>query len=763
MTAEGTARSPDPASRVGKYEILAKIGHGAMGDVFKARDTVLDRFVAIKTMSAAVLGDPELGQRFLREAQSAARLNHPNVVTLHEFGEDAGRVFMAMELLEGEDLKDLLKRGGLTTLEDKLAVMEQILDGVAYAHAAGVVHRDLKPPNIHVQANGRVKVMDFGLARLGESEMTRAGTVMGTPNYMSPEQVRGERAGPPSDIFSLGAVFYEVIGGRRAFDADSMHAVLYKVTESDPIPLTDCCPDLPPIIEIFVWKALAKDPQLRYRDGGEMREALELCRRVLDGSLEEGTVIASLRQAPTLLRTPSEAEATATRIDPPTSGAPTLPSARRGGSGHSGPLPSVRGTTGSLASARRGTRSGSKPPTTPGTAARATAVARGPATAAAPSRTPLYLGATAVAVLILAGAVVLLKRPQAPVAAPEDRQAKTLVSVAVETQLDAARRSLEFKDLEGAIAAAGKALQLDPGNAEAQGVLGRARASLDEVEAFASAARQAAEGGDLDAASKALSKVLALMPQHPVAGELSARLASRFKAQADAASTEMNRAAETARRAGASSLRAYAEAATLAGRAESAYTNKQYTEAAQKFLEARRGYEASRRDAQQLASKPSPPPATTIAAEAPPTTFAVAVPTSAPTTLPTLAPTVPSPSVAAAPLTTPLPKATLGDEAAVRQLVASFELAIEEKDLALYKKLRPGLTPEDERRLRDAFNNVASQQVDFSVDTISFDGDKATLRVTRTGRVSGHTVPAVRQVLRLARSDSGWVIVEIGQ
>ena len=196
MASEGTARSPN-SDRIGKYEIVSKIGQGAMGEVYKARDTVLDRFVAIKTMSAAVLGNPEMGQRFLREAQSAARLNHPNVVTLHEFGEDAGRFFMAMELLDGEDLSHTLKRGALPTLEDKLPVMEQILDGVAYAHNAGVIHRDLKPANIHIQKNGHIKVMDFGLARLGESEITRAGTVMGTPNYMSPEQVRGreDRAG----------------------------------------------------------------------------------------------------------------------------------------------------------------------------------------------------------------------------------------------------------------------------------------------------------------------------------------------------------------------------------------------------------------------------------------------------------------------------------------------------------------------------------------------------------------------------------------
>ncbi len=762
MVGEGTARSSDHKDRIGKYEIIAKIGQGAMGEVFRARDTVLDRFLAIKTMSPAVLGDAELGQRFLREAQSAARLNHPNVVTLHDFGEDAGRFFMAMELLEGEDLKDLLKRRGLATLEDKLAVMEQILEGVAYAHIAGVVHRDLKPANIHVQANGRVKVMDFGLARFGESEMTRAGTVMGTPNYMSPEQVRGERAGPPSDVFALGALFYEVIGGRRAFEADSMHAILYRVTDSDPTPLSKLCADLPPIIEMFVSKALAKEPELRYRDAGDMRESLELCRRVLDGSLAEAEVIASLREARTLVQTSSEVAATVASIEPATGAVSTLPSPRRGAPGQSTSLPSVRGIAGAATPVRRGARSGSKPPGASGSASRVEAPASGSAGSIAPSRTPLYLGAIVITLLIAVGAGVLLKRPQAPVTPPDDRSG-VFVRAAVEAQLDAARRSLEFKDLEGAITTAGKALQLDPGNAEAQDIMGRARASLDEVETLASAARQAAEAGDLDAAAKALSKVLVLMPKHPVAGELSAQLASRFKTAAETAQKEMNRAADTARRAGASSLRAYAEAVGLAARAESAYGKKQYTEATQQFGAAQRAYDASRRDVQALASKPSPTPAVSTTAAAPsPSTPPLVAPTTAPP-LPTPVVAAPAPMVAQPLPATPAPKPALSDEAAVRQLLASFKRAIEEKDLSLYKRVRPGLKPDEERRLRDAFNNVSSQQVDYSVDDVSFDGDKATLRVTRTGRVSGQTVPAVRQVLRLVRSDAGWVIAEISQ
>ena len=755
MGAEGTVRAAN-SDRIGKYEIISKIGQGAMGEVYKGRDTVLDRFVAIKTMSAAVLGNPEMGQRFLREAQSAARLNHPNVVTLHDFGEDAGRFFMAMELLDGEDLSHTLKRGSLSTLEDKLPVMEQILDGVAYAHNAGVIHRDLKPANIHIQRNGHVKVMDFGLARLGESEITRAGTVMGTPNYMSPEQVRGEKTGPASDVFSLGAMFYEILSGRRAFDADSMHAVLYKVTESQPAPLTEICEGVPPVIVTFVWRALAKAPELRYKDAGQMREALELCRRVLDGSIDEASAIGAMGEAPTILQSPAEAAATAMWIDPETPTPVATPASRRS-TVRPGPAPSLRPA--SSPTIRRGGKAGSRPPIAPASAPPACVPEE-----AAPSRTLLYLGLGAIAAIAVVALVLLLRRPAAPAPSPDDRQAKAVFSVAIEAQLDAARKSLEYKDPEGAIAAAQKALQFDPGNAAAQDITSRARALLDLVEADAREARRAAEAGDLDGASRSLAKVLDVMPKHPVAAELSEKLASRFKARADDASKEMKKAAETARRAGASSLRAYADGANYASQGETAYGRKQYTEAVQRFAEARRAYETAGRDAADLAAKKAATPVAAKAVEPPPMTVAP-TPLPAPATPPPTPFAVAQTAVATPPPATPPPaqKPAVDDQAAVRQVVARLKEAIEQKDLSLYKRLRPDLKPDEERRLRDAFQNVTSQQVDFTVDSVSVDGDRATLKVTRSGRVSGQSVPSVRQVLKLARTENGWVITEIGQ
>jgi serine/threonine-protein kinase len=202
--------------RISKFVLVEKIGEGAMGEVYKARDPVLNRYVAIKTITESRDADPEFRRRFLREAQSAAQLNHPNIITLFDMGEEQGKVFMCMELLDGVDLKDLMRSKKLTLLQ-KLHVMEQVCDALAFAHSKEIVHRDLKPGNIHIQSDGKVKVMDFGLARLASSDITRTGLVMGTPDYMSPEQVQGQKVDVRSDVFSLGALFYEMFTEQNLF------------------------------------------------------------------------------------------------------------------------------------------------------------------------------------------------------------------------------------------------------------------------------------------------------------------------------------------------------------------------------------------------------------------------------------------------------------------------------------------------------------------------------------------------------------------
>jgi tetratricopeptide (TPR) repeat protein len=255
------------------------------------------------------------------------------------------------------------------------------------------------------------------------------------------------------------------------------------------------------------------------------------------------------------------------------------------------------------------------------------------------------------------------------------------------------------------------------------------------------------------------------MPKHPVADELSAQLASRFKARADDAAKEMTRSAESARRAGASSTRAYGEAAAQAALAQAAYDKKQFTEAMQHYAQAKRAYDTSSRDAAALAAKAPTPAAVAqkvVETPAPVVTAPVSTP-QRPAPTPASTPIVVAATPVAPAPPTPAPKPAVDEDAAVRQIVSRLKAAIEQKDLGQYKILRPDLTADEERRLSDAFRNVASQQVDYTIESVAIDGDKATLKVTRRGRVSGQNVPAVKQTLRLTKTAHGWVITEIGQ
>jgi hemoglobin-like flavoprotein/ferredoxin len=260
---------------LGKYTLLDQIGAGAMGEVYRAHDSVLDRPVALKII---IGGDDEKRLRFRREAQSAARLTHPNIVVVHDFGEDSGRFFMAMELLDGVDLKRAIAYNQLADLRSRLMVMEQICDALAFAHAMNIVHRDLKPANIFLLPSGQVKILDFGLARVGQSSMTGTGTVLGTPNYMSPEQIKGLRVDARCDIFSLGAVFYELLSSRRAFEGESLHSVLYKVLQHEPDALATIVPSMPRSVSDIVARAMAKDPALRFQRATDLRDAIRFAR-----------------------------------------------------------------------------------------------------------------------------------------------------------------------------------------------------------------------------------------------------------------------------------------------------------------------------------------------------------------------------------------------------------------------------------------------------------------------------------------------------
>ena len=296
--------------QIGKYKLLGKIGQGAMGEVHKAHDPVLGRFVAIKMITEAISAEEGARMRFQREARAAAALNHKNIITVFDFGEEQGVIFMAMELLEGTDLREVIEKRTITRVLEKLGIMEQICDGLGFAHAKGVVHRDLKPGNIHILPTGEVKIMDFGLAHRSE-DAARTSVIMGTPYYMAPEQAQGERATPRSDIFALGALFYEFLCGRRPFTGDSIPSVLFSVVHREPEPLARSVPDAAPLVAV-IERALAKDPAFRYQHAAEMREALRDARQALSGAPREAGPPSGLRQEPAkpLPVPPSEAPET---------------------------------------------------------------------------------------------------------------------------------------------------------------------------------------------------------------------------------------------------------------------------------------------------------------------------------------------------------------------------------------------------------------------------------------------------------------------
>ena len=256
--------------RIGKYEILRPLGKGAMGQVYLAHDTMLDRDVALKVMVAQIADDPELKSRFEREAKAVAKMTHPNVVTVFDLGYHTdGSPYIAMELLKGQDLQKAVRQTPPMTVERKVAIIVQVLAGLAHAHQAGIVHRDIKPANIFIQEDGSVKIMDFGVARLTTASMTGTGNIVGTADYMSPEQVKGAKVDGRSDLFSVGCMLFELAAGRRPFHSDNLMAIFYKITHEeanfDLIPQGAEYDALMPILK----KALAKDIDERYQTAYE--------------------------------------------------------------------------------------------------------------------------------------------------------------------------------------------------------------------------------------------------------------------------------------------------------------------------------------------------------------------------------------------------------------------------------------------------------------------------------------------------------------
>ena len=730
-------------TRLGKYDVVAKIGQGAMGEVYRAHDSVLGRDVAIKTMAGASDTDDELRRRFLREAQSAARLNHPNIITIHDFGEEQGRMYIAMELLEGSDLKEVIARGSLS-LDDKLALMDQICDGLAFAHAREVIHRDLKPANIHILPSGQVKIMDFGLARMASSQMTRQGMILGTPFYMSPEQVRGQKSTTRSDVFALGSLFYELLTGKKAFDASGLTGVLHLVMNEEPAPLETLAPDLPPAVCAVVRKALAKDAAQRYPDARDMREALR------------AAGLRSQRPAPSPLPAPPRSDPTLERKRA-TAEAATIATP--------GLKEPARSTIVSGAAATLPAASATPPPPTliPPTVAPPPprpAPPRTPPAAAAPEATrpalpgevpapaswrrfalPLALGL--VVTIVVVTWLAMREQGPTPSPSPSPTEAAALPSI------EAARASLDDKDYRRAAELAEQILRADPQDAAALDVAQRARGGQRSVEEAVARVRVGLESGNTEEAADALARLLALDPRNPEAPDFAGKLNQVFKGRAEEAQRSMQRARADAERARVAGSSEFARAASLGNAGEMAFRGGEYASAARQFLEARDAFERARRAVPLESPGPPRPPTPSPAISLPtpsPATPAPPTPTPATPILPTPAPP------------TPAPRSEVAEVRQIRGVLDEYRAAFEKRDADALRAVQPGV---DYGAMKQVFATVTGYTVRVEVKEVVVKGDTAVARCVVTynpvPKPAGKIQP-VSTVFHLRRSGELWLI-----
>lgn len=269
--------SAETKPTLGRYEVVKELGRGAMGTVYLGKDPKINREVAIKTLRYEDIDEEQLAEvkkRFFREAEAAGRLSHPNIVTIYDVGEDYEIAYMAMELLSGSDLTKYCQKENLLPLHEVVRIVTATANALDYAHEHDVVHRDIKPANIMVLKNGEVRVADFGIARVVTSSKTQTGVVLGTPSYMSPEQIAGQKVDGRSDLFSLGVVLFELLTGTKPFQGDSIATLMFNITTGLPPRAAELVPDIPPSMQAILDKAMAKDREQRYQKGSEMAEEL---------------------------------------------------------------------------------------------------------------------------------------------------------------------------------------------------------------------------------------------------------------------------------------------------------------------------------------------------------------------------------------------------------------------------------------------------------------------------------------------------------
>jgi serine/threonine protein kinase len=682
---------------ISHYRVVAQLGAGGMGVVYSAEDSRLGRQVALKFVSADFAQDEQAILRLRSEARAASALNHPNICTIYDIGEDAGRPFIVMELMKGQPLPEKIANGPLK-VPQLVDIGIEIADALHAAHSEGIIHRDIKPPNIFLTDRGHVKILDFGLAKLtnpltttttNDQARTSIGVTHGTVAYMSPEQATGDSLDGRTDLFSLGVVLYECATGQHPFPGKTSALVLAGILDRTPASPLMWNPDLPVRLTEIISNCLEKDRELRYQSAADVRADLKRLRRDLDSG-------------PSRAVERTGTQATAIRPDPARSG--TKPVAQP--IPVESPLPSSASVSTTSASWWR-----------------------------------------SAAVLAIAGLVVVIalwqqNTPSSPtgaanpappppsVATPPPAPATPPASViTIDDRMRLASASLKAGNFRAALIGAGEVLAIDPSHAGALKIRNDATAMQGRFDGAIAEGRRRLASGDFSGAARAIENARAIDPTSPTVAELGARLSAALRDGAAAAQPRPSPTPEPASRVPSGTPQpppATAPSITLP-------------------------------PAPQPTPLPPPVPAPTERVAPPPRPETLDPPPASPVKEPAATP-------AGRAATPPAAAASDNDDAIIRQVITTYGRAIESKDIALFRSIKPNLTAQEERRLQDGFRAVRSQRVALSVTSIERNGDRATAVVMRRDEIDIGGRPQkseTRQLLTLSRTPTGWVITDI--